>query len=410
MSASPAPQSASRNAGNNGSVKSSVSSNDGPNIQVTSTNTPNIKRDPHPRLTPAITASAGVNIPLFLTKTFEMLSACDPDVACWTPAGDMFVVKNQNQLGKQYIPRYFDHSNFSSFARQLNFYGFRKISPRPVLSPTEEEMESANHISFYNSKFHRDHPEWLHEIKRSKASGGVKNCDANRSRETEEFCQKLNSISNHISDQTSQLQRHFDEKYDRMYHHLYTMSDEIRELRKLVTVLTSTPPAPVSMSGMNGAYVGSSSAPPPTYMGGHPPPRHYDNHPMSRVPYEQEYHHSDSRHFQGPPSDVPHHPRDNMTPRNSGHSQMRNDGHHYQGYPSNGGGPNDSMGNSNGGMMHRGSAPMDRYGEAPPPRAPTSGQPDDKIDAIQTLVGLGNNSGEKRKIDSMNMDGASVPI
>ena len=35
----------------------------------------------------------------------------------------MFVVKDPDTFASQIIPQYFDHNKFSSFARQLNFYG-----------------------------------------------------------------------------------------------------------------------------------------------------------------------------------------------------------------------------------------------------------------------------------------------
>ena len=42
----------------------------------------------------------------------------------------MFVVKAQETFEREIIPQYFNHNKFSSFARQLNFYGFRKMQVR----------------------------------------------------------------------------------------------------------------------------------------------------------------------------------------------------------------------------------------------------------------------------------------
>ncbi|KAF8036255.1 hypothetical protein BT93_C2080 [Corymbia citriodora subsp. variegata] len=66
--------------------------------------------------------------PPFLRKTYKMVSdpSTDP-VVSWSSSRESFVVWDQHEFSKQVLPRYFKHSNFSSFIRQLNTYGFRKI-------------------------------------------------------------------------------------------------------------------------------------------------------------------------------------------------------------------------------------------------------------------------------------------
>ncbi|KAF8036224.1 hypothetical protein BT93_C2053 [Corymbia citriodora subsp. variegata] len=66
--------------------------------------------------------------PPFLRKTYEMVSdpSTDP-VVSWSSSRDSFVVWDQHEFSKQVLPRFFKHSNFASFIRQLNTYGFRKI-------------------------------------------------------------------------------------------------------------------------------------------------------------------------------------------------------------------------------------------------------------------------------------------
>lgn len=59
----------------------------------------------------------------FLTKTFDMVA--DPatdDVVSWSPARNSFVVWDPHRFSAMLLPRYFKHSNFSSFIRQLNTY------------------------------------------------------------------------------------------------------------------------------------------------------------------------------------------------------------------------------------------------------------------------------------------------
>lgn len=57
----------------------------------------------------------------------QMLENCSRSVAYWTDKGDSFVISNPQAFAETVIPSYFAHSNFSSFVRQLNFYGFRKV-------------------------------------------------------------------------------------------------------------------------------------------------------------------------------------------------------------------------------------------------------------------------------------------
>lgn len=61
---------------------------------------------------------------------------------------------------------YFKHSNFSSFARQLNFYGFRKLRSDPILT-SDVDPATACYVRFYHESFQRGKPELLQQIKRA---------------------------------------------------------------------------------------------------------------------------------------------------------------------------------------------------------------------------------------------------
>jgi len=105
-------------------------------------------------------------IPIFLQKTHSMITTCDLNIAEWTPNGAMFVVKDPKRFANDIIPKYFDHKKFASFARQLNFYGFRKVQAKPVRNSDIDES-TMNHVTFCNENFKRDSPELLVKIQRS---------------------------------------------------------------------------------------------------------------------------------------------------------------------------------------------------------------------------------------------------
>lgn len=92
--------------------------------------------------------------PPFLTKLYQLVN--DPHTSAlvsWTDdKGLSFTVHKPSEFGRDILPRYFKHNNFSSFVRQLNQYGFHKQNPDKWM--------------FGHDSFRKDRPDLLKNITR----------------------------------------------------------------------------------------------------------------------------------------------------------------------------------------------------------------------------------------------------
>mmetsp|Transcript_27651 Transcript_27651/g.49925 ORF Transcript_27651/g.49925 Transcript_27651/m.49925 type:complete len:279 (-) Transcript_27651:1324-2160(-) len=91
----------------------------------------------------------------FLQKTFDMVSNEElSKVVSWSEDGCAFIIKDVSEFTDKVLPRYFKHSNYASFVRQLNMYDFHKCRV--------DGQENA----FVQPLFRKDSRQLLPEIKR----------------------------------------------------------------------------------------------------------------------------------------------------------------------------------------------------------------------------------------------------
>ncbi|XP_037866735.1 heat shock factor-d isoform X4 [Bombyx mori] len=105
----------------------------------------------------------GASVPAFLGKLWKLVNDSETNqLISWSPGGKTFVIKNQADFARELLPLYYKHNNMASFIRQLNMYGFHKITSVENGGLRYEKDE----IEFSHPCFMKGHAYLLEHIKR----------------------------------------------------------------------------------------------------------------------------------------------------------------------------------------------------------------------------------------------------
>ncbi|EGZ23901.1 hypothetical protein PHYSODRAFT_254978 [Phytophthora sojae] len=96
--------------------------------------------------------------PKFLLLLYEILDVESSRVIRWSEDGLALQILDPVTVTEQILPKYFNHTNFHSFQRQLNYFGFRKWT-----------KSKTDICTFSHPYFRENQPELLQLIKRKKA-------------------------------------------------------------------------------------------------------------------------------------------------------------------------------------------------------------------------------------------------
>nr|AHL30200.1 HSF1 [Urechis unicinctus] len=111
--------------------------------------------------------NAASGVPAFLTKLWTLVDDASTDeFIAWDSSGESFHVIDQTRFAKEILPLYFKHNNITSFIRQLNMYGFRKVvNIDSGALKTERDSMQFSHVYF------RRNEEYLLENIKRKVGG-----------------------------------------------------------------------------------------------------------------------------------------------------------------------------------------------------------------------------------------------
>ncbi|XP_035893272.1 probable serine/threonine-protein kinase yakA isoform X6 [Anopheles stephensi] len=173
-------------------------------------------------------SETGAGVPAFLAKLWRLVEDTETnDLISWSTDGRSFIIQNQAQFAKELLPLNYKHNNMASFIRQLNMYGFHKITSidNGGLRFDKDEME------FTHPCFQKDHPYLLEHIKRKIATSKQQQLQAQQQME-DKSALKLEAVSRVLSEV-----KHMRGRQDTLDSRFQTMKQENEALWREIAIL-----------------------------------------------------------------------------------------------------------------------------------------------------------------------------
>ncbi|RHZ63271.1 hypothetical protein Glove_330g64 [Diversispora epigaea] len=102
-------------------------------------------------------------VSVFVAKLYQLLEGDEyKEYLTWNETGDVFVICNMDEFAQNVLPKYFKHCKFTSFVRQLNIYGFYRVSD----ARKSKHVRSKHACVFSHSQFRRSRQDLLPNIRR----------------------------------------------------------------------------------------------------------------------------------------------------------------------------------------------------------------------------------------------------
>ncbi|KAF7731403.1 hypothetical protein EC973_000211 [Apophysomyces ossiformis] len=204
----------------------------------------------------------------------------------WNYTGTSFVVCNIMEFSRDVLPKHFKHSNFSSFVRQLNMYGFHKVNK----SPRGHRTLAENQIwEFSHPKFMRGRPDLLEEIKRKamETESGRRESDVNS------HMAMLQMAQTDMMQQLAHLQENFSEVVRELAETRRRQGLQQQMMKDMMDFLTQHHGAQLQLPPENYDLKPDPERPPPIYVTSPDTEPQLQNYYHNHHQQRQHHHHSE---------------------------------------------------------------------------------------------------------------------